>query len=210
MSRPTIIYLLRHGATAANLESPPRLQGQTLDDGLAPLGVDQVRKAAEALSRVALRAVYTSPLNRAKETAEAIARPHGLGPIIVSEFLEVNVGDWQGLTWEEVRRDFPEHYEQVHTDPVAVPYAGGESFGDVADRALPALTRIAGRHAGESIAVVGHNAVNRAILGRVLDVQPRLLRQANGGINLLEFHPPASFLAVMINSCLHLMDETSS
>lgn len=206
MPQRTSIYLVRHGATPANLDEPPRLQGQTLDESLAPLGVEQARRTAEALANLPLKGVYASPLKRAHETARIIAERHGLGPVLVPELTEVDVGTWQGLTWEEVRRDFPELYERVHADPMMVPYLGGESFGDVARRALPALSRVAADHPGESIAVVGHNAVNRAVLGAVLATQPRLLRQANGGINLLEFRPPDSYRVIMINACLHLLD----
>jgi broad specificity phosphatase PhoE len=204
MPRTTAIYLVRHGATPANLDDPPRLQGQTLDEPLAPLGREQARRAAEALGHLPIRAVYTSPLLRARETAQAIASPRALEPIEVPELTEVDVGTWQGMTWEEVRRGFPEQYEGVHDDPMAVPYLGGESFGDVAARALPALSKIALDHPGETIAVVGHNAVNRAVIGSILGAHPRKLRQSNGGINLLEFRPPEHYLVMMINGCLHL------
>lgn len=203
------IYLIRHGATAANRAMPYRLQGRGMDLPLDELGREQARRAAEALagSGIRLEAVYASPLLRAFETARIIAGPQGREPAAVADLIEADIGRWEGLTWEMARNRDPVEYEQFHADPGTVPYPGGESFQEVALRAGAALARLASDHPGGRIAVVGHNVVNRACLAGPLGLpiqKARTIRQANGGISLLEFDPDGSARVVMLNACLHL------
>lgn len=202
----TRLYLIRHGATAANQARPPLLQGQRIDQGLEPVGREQARRTAQALAGHPIEAVYSSPLRRARETAAILAEPRSLGPRIVPDLIEVSVGHWVGLSWAEIRERFPAEYAHFHEDPGAIPYFGGESFLQVAGRAVPALHELADAHPGGTIAVVAHHVVNRAVIGFLLGLPPataRSLRQANGAINLIEYHdgPPR---VVMINACLHL------
>ena len=152
----TIVYLLRHGATAANREIPYRLLGRSLDLPLDEEGVEQARRAGEALRGHRLAAVYSSPMLRAVETAAGVARPHGLEPIVVEGLIEADLGRWEGLTWEQARAGDPGHHEAFFARPGAVPYPDGESFldaqrTDAADdrRACRATSRRADR-GGES------------------------------------------------------------
>ncbi len=121
--------------------------------------------------------------------------------------IEADVGRWEGLTWDEAREREPVAYGRFHDDPGAVPYPGGESFLDVARRAGLALERLAAAHPGGRIAVVGHNVVNRACLAGPLGLpiaKARSIRQANGGISLLEYEADGRARLVMLNACLHL------
>ncbi|MFO0956761.1 MAG: histidine phosphatase family protein [Isosphaeraceae bacterium] len=202
----TRLFLIRHGATAANQAKPPLLQGRGLDQGLEPIGVEQARRVAGALSGYPIEGVYCSPLRRAKETAALVGEPRGLEAKVVPALIEVDVGRWLGLSWVEIREQFPAEYAHFHEDPGAIPYYGGESFIHVASRAVPALHELADNHPGGTIVAVAHHVVNRAVIGFLLGVPTstaRSLRQVNGGINLIEYHdgPPR---VVMINSCLHL------
>jgi broad specificity phosphatase PhoE len=202
----TRIYLLRHGATAANLAIPYRLQGKGSDLALDGLGIEQARRAAEALSALKLSAVYTSPMLRAVETARLIARSHRLEPIEEPALSEADVGRWEGLTWEEARARDPEWYSRFQEHPGTVPYPGGESFLDVATRVSPALVRMAANHPQGRVAVVGHNVVNRAYLALVLGLamdRARSLRQSNGGINVIHYEAGGARL-MTLNAALHL------
>ena len=204
----TFVYLIRHGATASNEERPYRLQGSGLDLSLSDLGRAQAEATAKAMAGVRLNAVYSSPLLRAKETAAPIARAQGLEPILVREITEAHLGRWEGLTWEQAKLADPVEYERFHGNPGTAPYAGGESFLDVQSRANPALARLAREHEGGSIAVVAHNILNRAVLAGFLGMPidlARTLRQANGGVNLIEYEAERP-LVVMVNSCLHLSE----
>ena len=206
LSAATTIYLLRHGATALNRLVPYRLQGRATDLPLDPDGIEQAHCAAAALERVPLAAVYCSPLLRALETARIIATPHGREPVPVPDLTEAELGRWEGQTWENIEESDPERFRQFHARPGTVPYPDGESFLDVQRRVTPAFNRIASDHPGSHVAVVGHNVVNRAYLAGVLGLsinRARSLRQANCGINVLEFRRGKAEL-MTLNACLHL------
>lgn len=207
----SLVYLIRHGATAANRERPYRLQGRGSDLPLEPIGVAQAERAAQALAKAKLDAVYSSPARRAVETAWEIARGRGLRPIAVPAIDEADVGLWEGRTWAEIERIDPERHRRFMADPGTVPYPEGESFLDVQNRVVPALEALARRHEGARIAVVGHNVVNRAYLAQVLRLpiaQARAIRQANGGVNLIAYRADGPTL-VTLNACLHLEDLDS-
>ncbi len=198
----TIVYLLRHGATAANREVPYRLLGRSLDLSLDEEGTDQARRAGEALRGHRLAAVYASPMVRALETAARVASPHGLEPVVVEGLIEADLGRWEGLTWEQARAADPEHHEAFLAHPGTVPYPDGESFKDAQDRMIPTVAGLAARHPGERIAVVSHNVTNRAYLAGLMGIpidRAREIRQANGGISVIRYdwsHPVVESLNV--------------
>ena len=90
------LYLVRHGATANNEARPPRLQGRRTDPALSDEGQEQSRETGRLLASQRIEAVYTSPLLRARQTARAIAEPHGLPVEVVDDLIEVDVGRWEG------------------------------------------------------------------------------------------------------------------
>ena len=202
----TRIYLLRHGATASNRVKPYRIQGSGHDPELDEIGVAQAERAAMALMYIDLAAVYASPLLRARQTAMRLAQTRGLEVSLIPELIEANVGDWEGLTWDQVRDLHPDLFEQFMADPGAVPYLNGESFLDVQRRCVPALRALADRHPDHRIAVVGHNVVNRTILADLIGLpiaKARSLAQSNGGVNVIEYHDGQAKLIAM-NANLHL------
>jgi broad specificity phosphatase PhoE len=204
----TDIYLIRHGATALNRCVPYRLQGRQSDPPLDPVGIAQARAAARVLERVRprLAAVYTSPLRRATATAQLVAEPLGVEPVPVAELTEADVGRWEGRTWEEIAASEPDEYRRFMADPGTVPYPSGESFRDVQRRALPALLRLAKRHPGQAIGVIGHNVVNRAILAEPLGIpiaRARGLRLHNGGISVLTYED-GTLRVLTLNAAFHL------
>ncbi|MEO6811729.1 MAG: histidine phosphatase family protein [Isosphaeraceae bacterium] len=202
----TLVYLLRHGATALNRLVPYRLQGRGSDPSLDPEGQDQARRAAGALATLPITAVYTSPLARAFETAAIVALPHRLDPVAVPALIEADIGRWEGLTWTEAQAQDPDQHARFHADPGATAYPDGESFLDVSRRVGPTLADLADAHLGEQIIVVGHNVVNRAYLATLLGLPidlARSLRQSNGGINLIQYDGPSARV-VTLNATLHL------
>lgn len=202
----TRIYLLRHGATALNRAVPYKLQGRRTDHPLDEVGREQARRAAAALAHLPIAAAYSSPLLRAVETAAAVAEPHALEPIAVTDLIEGDVGRWEGLTWDEARDQDPEWHARFHERPGTTPYPDGESFEQVGRRASAALADLARRHPNGRIVVVGHNILNRAVLAGPLGLsidQARSIRQANGGINVLD-HDGDRIQVITLNACLHL------
>lgn len=153
----TTIYLVRHGATDWNIDK--RAQG-TADIPLNEKGEMQALHTAEELSKVAVDAVYTSDLQRACYTAEAIAKVHGLDIVKEPRFREIDQGEWTGLTVDEIRAKWPDkwgparHYSER---------PGGESPQQVRDRALAALEDVVAKHPDEHVVVVSHGGTIRWI-----------------------------------------------
>lgn len=202
----TIVILLRHGATANNEAHPPRLQGRRADPPLSAAGESQALACARCLVGVPLAAIYASPLQRARNTAEPTARQIGLEVRLVEALIEVDIGDCEGRTWEEMDRLAPEATRRFRADPGLHPYPGGESMAEVRDRALPAVREIAASHRGGIVLIAAHNVVNRTLLATALDLPltfSRRLPQHNGGLNLLRVRGDELKL-LTLNSIAHL------
>ncbi len=181
-----VIYLVRHAETTWNAEG--RIQG-TLDAPLSARGVRQARHLVEALRPVSLAALYSSPLARAQATAQPLSDAYGLPLQIVDDFREMNHGDWDGRLVEDLVATDGERLQMWRDSPAEVRLPGGESIADVHTRAMRAFTALVTRHHHETIAVVAHGGVNRAIL-LALQGAPlgdyRQIRQDNGCANIIE------------------------
>src|SRR5262245_50678641 len=164
----TVLYLIRHGATEANLARPARIQGRRHNPPLAPLGVRQAEATRDFLAIRPIDHCYCSPLWRAVQTAALVAAPHGLTPQPLDALPACDVGRWEGLDWQTIRALDAEGYRRFHANPAAFGYPGGESFHDVYQRVRPALDDLLRLHAGRSILVVAHHVVNRTYLAGLL------------------------------------------
>ena len=203
------LYLIRHAATDNNRAVPPVLQGRRTDPGLSAEGLEHSCQTGVALASLPLDAVYTSPLLRARQTANGIAEPHGLEVQILDDLIEVDVGDWEELDWDEIKRQSPEAYQLFHDDASVNPYLGGENLTVVYERAMPAIERLMAANLGRIIAAVAHNVVNRACLARLIGLplaKYRSIPQDNCGINLLRYRN-GHIKVVTINLVEHLDSE---
>jgi len=159
----SLIYLIRHGEI--DRPAPRRFIGRT-DLPLNAEGIRQARKLGEQLRHISFAHVFSSPLQRAVQTA---ALASGLAPVSVrriEELQEINLGDWQGLTVDAVRKSFPGEYQQRGRDLEFFRPRGGESFSDLSVRCYPALVAIAQQYPGPLL-VVAHAGVNRVLLSRL-------------------------------------------
>jgi broad specificity phosphatase PhoE len=202
----TVLYLIRHGATAANLADPPRLQGRRQDPPLAPLGVRQAEATRDLLANLTIDRCYSSPLARAVQTAAIVAGPHGLAPVLVEDLTECDVGSWEGLDWQTVRRQDAEAYHRFMANPAQHGYRDGESFADVHARVSRCLEQLFERHAGEAILVVGHHAVNRTYLAGLLGLAPDRARQVkldNCGVSVVVREGEGTWVGTL-NATFHL------
>ncbi len=184
----TVLYLIRHGATEANLAQPARLQGRRHNPPLARLGVRQAEATRDVLAIRPIEHCYSSPLLRALQTAAIVTAPHGLPPVALDALTECDVGRWEGLDWQAIRSRDAEAYERFLANPAAHGYPEGESFADVHRRAAACLDDLLRQHAGESLLVVGHHVVNRTYLAGLLGLTPDQARQVkldNCGISVV-------------------------
>lgn len=161
----TTLYLVRHGEVDAN----KTFYGH-LDLPLSERGQAQIQRVAEALEEVDLQAVHSSDLRRALQSAEPIARLHGLEPVGDPAFREMSLGVLEGLPYAEARVRYPELADKRYDDMWSHRFPGGENLQDIADRARPALRRLLDAHPDPEAAIllVAHNSVNRVILGDAL------------------------------------------
>ena len=202
----TVLYLIRHGATEANLARPPRLQGRRHNPPLAALGVRQAEATRDFLAIRPIDHCYCSPLLRAVQTASIVAAPHGVSPQPVESLTECDVGRWEGLDWQSIRGLDPEVYERFMANPGQFGYPDGESFGDVFRRVSTALEELLTSHAGEAILVVAHHVVNRTYLAGLLGLTPDQARQVtldNCGISLV-VREGATTTVNTLNAAFHL------
>jgi broad specificity phosphatase PhoE len=146
-----------------------------LDVPLSPLGVAQVEALSRRLRGVALDAVYCSDLTRTRHSAEILAAPHRLAPIQDSALREFAMGQWDGLTAEQIRALDARAFQAWMGDVGRFQFPGGESLPDLTARAVPAFEKLVARHAGGRIAVVAHGGSNRAILCHALGLGPERL-----------------------------------
>jgi len=170
---PTTIVLARHGETDWNRER--RYQGHA-DTPLNEAGRQQAVVLADALRDEGLTAVYTSPLRRAAETANIVARRLGLEAEELEALREIDVGDWQGLTVDEVKTRFPERLDVAWRSG----WPNGETHEQLGARVLPALLDLERRHAGGRILGVTHAGPIRAALAAAARLSPEESRTQIG------------------------------
>lgn len=205
-SDTTYLYLVRHGATAANEQLPYILQGDAIDIPLSPTGERQAAAVARFFRDFPIDRVYCSHLQRACQTAAAISAPHNLQTEIVEGLAECNVGCWEGLDWDTIRTRYPRECHLFHDNPAENPYMGGESYTDVLRRTQPVLQTLLEKHRGQSIVVVSHSVVIRAYTSALLGVPLRsakALRQQNGCVNFIT-DSSAGTILFTFNSIFHL------
>lgn len=184
----TTFYLIRHGETEGG--EVKRYKG-TIDVPLSEKGVKQMERVAEYLRRVtSLKAIYTSNLSRALKSAEIIAEPHSLNPIVVPDLRERNFGLWEGMSFDEIREKYPREFDAWAGNPLKFSPMGGETTLEMQKRVINALDEIIRNHNGEHIAIVSHGGVNRIILCHILDIPLEnifRIEQDYGALNIIEF-----------------------
>ncbi len=202
----TTLYLLRHAATLANLAHPAKLQGRRSDPPLAPIGTQQACATREFLAIRAFDACYCSPLLRAVQTAQIVAEPHQLAPIAINGLTECDIGDWEGKSWEEIRRSHPVEYHRFMANPAVHGYPGGEDFKQVYQRARDTIEELLHRHAGKSLLVISHHIVNRTYLAGLLGLEPASARKVsldNCGISVVMREEDKTTVSTL-NAVFHL------
>lgn len=200
----TRIILVRHGQTEWNRVE--RFRGRA-DVPLNETGLAQAEATgARVSSEWRPVAIYSSPLSRSVRTAEAIARRTGLPVQIHPGLADIDYGEWQGLTPEEVRARWPEMHATWYRAPQAARIPGGETLEDLRTRGMAAVRDLAARHAEHTIVLVGHTVINRIILLGVLGLGNERfwrLRQDTCAINVFETEGQ-DFTVVSLNDTCHL------
>ena len=170
----TRLLLVRHARSFWNAAG--RIQGQ-VDIDLDDTGLQQAERIADRLIDEPIVAIYSSPLQRAKATAELIAAKFNLPISLDARLMEYNFGVVSGLTWDDVVENHPELAQRWLEDPWAVPVEGSEGRVNFAARVTSAMQDIATRHPDRQVAVVAHGGTFGVYLAAML------------GLDLNQRHP---------------------
>jgi broad specificity phosphatase PhoE len=197
----TTIYLIRHGQTDWNKEQIFRGRADV------PLN-DRGRAEAVALGHHLdfLRPVacYSSPLGRAYETAQFVARPHSIPVQLDDGLTDMDYGEWQGLPDAEAASRFAEMYRTWHKAPHRVRFPKGESLAMVKKRALTSLERIRSKHPEGQVIVVAHRVVTKVVMCAALGLGNSAfwrIRQDNCAFNVIELSENDAIVVVMNDTC---------
>jgi probable phosphomutase (TIGR03848 family) len=186
----TTFFLVRHAITA---HTGARLSGRMKGIHLSDEGRKQADLVAEGVSQVPLKAIYSSPIERAMETARPIAAKHGLPVQVSPEVTEVDFGKWTNRSFKTLRRT--KLWERVQRFPSSARFPGGETLYEVQARAVGEIERLASAHSKQSVCIVSHADVIKVIaahyLGAHLDLFQRIhVSPASVSVITLGDHQP--------------------
>jgi probable phosphoglycerate mutase len=168
---PAVTLLLRHGQTPMSVQK--RYAGRS-DVPLTDAGVAQAAGAAKRLASAGIDAIVASPLRRTMQTAGEVAAVTGLPVAAEDGFRETDFGDWEGLTFAEVRERWPSEMTAWLADPEVAP-PGGESFAEVSERVTAALHRVLAGRTGQRILIVSHVTPIKTLVAATLLAPPAAL-----------------------------------
>lgn len=185
----TRVYLIRHGETEG---ADSRRYKGSIDVPLSESGIVQIKRLAHHMAQNSsnkLHAVYCSGLSRALKSAGIIAKPFNLDPVIIEGLRERDFGEWEGMSFDEIRERWPDAFDAWAADPVRFSPLQGESTLDVRERAMKAFNEIVSGDNGGSIAIVAHGGINRVILSELLGIPLEnifRIEQDFGALNIIE------------------------
>lgn len=197
------LILVRHGESEWNRIG--RYQGQR-DAPLSDLGLRQAEALASRLATEKLDAIYSSPLQRARRTADAIARFHEHLEIEEDPaLLEISHGDWEGLYAAEVRERYGEDLDEWRTFPTRCQMPNGESFSNILKRTLNFRERVCRAHGGKATVVVStHDVVVKILIAEALGMHMDRINRlwiTNASISVVEYTEDLPFLVSLSEAC---------
>lgn len=202
------LILVRHGETAWNRDGV--VQGRK-DIELSELGRQQAELVALALKDEPIEGIYSSPLKRALETARAIARNHQAPLELDACLIELDAGELDGLTYQEMRSGYSEFLKEWARDAGPVKLPGGECLQELQDRAWPSIERIKAKHPKGTVVVVSHNFAILTIICKAIGLRLcdfRRLRLGVAGLTVIDFSERGAVLALLNDTC-HLRTKSS-
>ncbi len=200
----TELILVRHGETVWNVE---KIYRGRADVDLDEVGIKQADLLGKYLSHWELEAVYSSPLKRALDTANIIARYHKIGVYITDGLIDFDYGEWQSLPEQEVRRSYPALIDKWHNNPQEVRMPGGESLADVRARAAGVVDDVLSKYEG-SVVMVSHRVVNKVLICSLLGLDNSYfwnIKQDVSGITIFNY-VDGRFVLTRHNDTSHLKE----
>lgn len=196
------LILIRHAETAHNAGGV--VQGRA-DIPLSDLGRRQAEALAATLRREPIAALYSSPLSRARDTAQPLARELGIDITVEPDLQEMDIGEMEGLSSAEMRGQFPGFLRiWAGPDGPTTPMPGGERLIDVQDRAWAVIERLKAQHETETVAAVSHNFVILSLTCRAIGMPLgsfRRLRHGVTGRTTIDFRPERTIILSQNVTC---------
>ncbi len=200
----TTLILIRHGYVEGI--SPERFRGLT-ELHLTEIGLKQASATRDRIVESwKLEAIYSSPLVRCLKTGQIIGEPMGLRPVVISELRDIDYGDWQGRLFAEVEAQWPDLMRTWRTAPQKARIPGAETLEAVHKRVTRWLESILVTTKDRTVAIIGHDSVNRVLLLHVLGLPLERywhLRQSPCCINVIECNENGFYLEA-VNETFHL------
>ncbi len=204
VGKPTRMLLLRHGQTELSVHR--RYSGRG-NPSLTELGRSQADAAARRLAnKGGIDAVVSSPLGRARETAELTAKALGLEVVVSEGLTETDFGEWEGLTFLEAAQRDPELHQRWLGDSSVHP-PGGESFDEVRARVEQVRSELVAQYDGANVVVVSHVTPIKTLLQIALGVGPSLLYRLHldlASLSIAEFYPDGGASVRLANDTSHI------
>jgi alpha-ribazole phosphatase/probable phosphoglycerate mutase len=191
------VVCIRHG------EPDPAAKGRCygrLDLGLSEAGRAQIQSKVEAVRNLKADALYSSPRRRARESSEIIRALTGLEPIFKAELQEIDFGSFEGLTYQEIERLYPEAYRLWMERPTEITFPQGESFAGMKARVLQFKRFLSTAHFGKTVIAVSHGGVNRILVADALAIpDPMIFRidQNYAAINVIDYLPESPIVRLI-------------
>ena len=163
----TLIFLVRHGECEGNIKG--MFRGRA-DFPLNRRGLVQAQDLAREFKKIPVKYIYSSPLYRARQTAEAISQQCGVEIKIEESFNNIELGSWEGRFMKEIAEQYPEEWELWVHNPEKLKVKNMETLYDVQKRAKTCLDNLVSKHSGEILALVSHRAVLKPLISACLNI----------------------------------------
>lgn len=200
------LLLVRHGITEFN--STRRFAGYS-DVEMSAVGYRQVERLRDRLADEKIDAVYSSDLKRALVTAEVISLGRKVDIVTCPELREVNYGNAEGLTFEEISHLYPEVAELITNFSLRLKFPGGESFEEFIQRTITFLDKLEKHAPSETILIVSHSGPLRVLVCHLLGIDQshwRQIRISNASLSIVETYPRGAIINLLNDTC-HLKDN---
>jgi broad specificity phosphatase PhoE len=200
--------LVRHGETLWNVE---KIYRGRMDVNLDEVGIKQAELLGKYLSNWELEAIYASPLRRALDTANIIARYQKVGVHVAEGLIDFDYGEWQSLPEQEAKRLYSTLHSEWHDNPHKVKMPGGESLEDVRRRAIEVVNDVLSKYQG-SVVLVSHRVVNKVLICSLLGLDNSHfwnIKQDVGGITIFNY-VDGHFVLTRHNDTSHLRELQKS
>ena len=181
------IIFLRHGQAKNNVER--KLAGRTPGFPLTETGIDQAKKAAEFLEHMNISAIYSSPIERAKHTADIVGEHNSVDVRIDDRLIELDMGKFTGMPYNEIFSNHGNVFLKFYSGDLEIAHNGVETFPQVKKRVLEMVEHVIEKHPDENVVLVTHMDPIKAMLSTVVDLSPNNLFEliiANASINVFK------------------------